>query len=229
MNKFYTYAVWIQWLIAIILAIIALGVMGFWLRMISVHFAYYLLIFLFAPVLQFTLTPLFRLLGVYYYLSPMLLVYAPSAKKYDLHNGTSFDYLFVMRKVPAGRTFQNVMLAFYLQGLLQIIEKLENEELPLTVEITGTSYFFSESTAERLGFSLQPPSWFYRFNLYINYLDLLWMYSIAKGKLASPNLKDIKAVTTTGAVLIEKKAYLESLYARLQPALNAVSGQPATE
>lgn len=185
---------------------------------------YYFLIFPFVPIFQFSLTPIFRLMELYQYLSPMLLVYGASEEKYDLHNGTSFDYVFVMRKVPPGRIFQRIMLSYYIEGLLRIIEKLESGVLPKSVEISGTSYFFSASTAERLGFSLKVPSVFYRINIYMNYLDLIWMYSLAKGRLSFPNLREIKAVKTTGAVLLEKKDYLERLNQYLESGAEEYKG-----
>lgn len=217
MNRFYTFPKWLQWTAAVLLTTIAFGMMGWWMFLNTVHPVYYLLIFFLIPVFQFTMSPLFRLLGTYHYLSPMLLVYAPSEKKYDLHNGTSFDYLFVMRSVPPGHIFQQIMLNYYIEGLLNLIRLLENGDLPPTIEITGTSYFFSDTTAKRLGFSLEPPSSFYRVNLYLNFLDLLWMYSLAKGKLVMPRLNNIRAAKTTGEFLLQKKSYLERLQSRLYP------------
>ena len=166
--------------------------------------------------MQFTLTPFFTLIGLYSYLSPMLLVYGANKKKYDLHNGTSFDYLMVMRGIKKGRPMQNKILEYYLEGLLRIVEDLEKGMLPPEVKISGTSYFFSEATARRLGFEIEKPTAFYTFNQYINYLDLLWMYSLAKGKLTFPNLKNVKAASIKGAQLVENKAYLQQLYQFLQ-------------
>ena len=146
----------------------------------------------------------------------MLLVYSPNQKKYDLHNGTSFDYLFVMRKVETGRPFQNTMLAYYVEGLLKIIEELETGKIPPGITISGTSYFFSESTAERIGFTVVPPSQFLKLNLYINFIDLTWTYSLAKGKLSFPNLRAAKGVTIQGDELLNRKDYLVGLHAYLK-------------
>lgn len=222
MNKFYTYPKWIQWTVTGLLTAMILAVMGIWLEMTASNPLNYFWFLFFIPFLQFGLTPLFRFLKFYHYLSPMLLVYAPSPQKYDLHNGTSFDYLFVMRGVPPGHTFQQVMLTYYLEGLLEVIRLLESGAVPLTVEIVGTSYFFSENTAKRLGFSLAEPSTFYKFNIYVNYLDLTWMYSLSKGKFTLPRVDNIKKATTTGAQLVERKAYILKLYERLQA---SVAGQ----
>lgn len=216
MNKFYTYSKATQWAVAIFLLLICLSIMGYWLSWITVNFLNYFAILLLVPVMQFCLAPLFTLIGLYKYVSPMLLVYGPNKTKYDLHNGTGFDYLFVMRKIKRGKPTQNKILEYYLEGLLNIIKELELGIIPETITITGTSYFFSESTAKRLGFKIIPPTSFYKLNQYINYLDLLWMYSRAKGKLAFPNLKNVKAATITGRDLLENKEFLEKRYLYLQ-------------
>ncbi|MEM7659182.1 MAG: hypothetical protein AAF399_23885 [Bacteroidota bacterium] len=171
--------------------------------------------FFMIPIVQFLQTPFMTLRGQYQYVSPMLLVFGASDAKYDLHNGTSFDYWYMMRKVPSGIKARQVMLVYYLQGLLEIIRRLEAEEVPLTLEISGTSYFFSESTAERLGFEVGKPDSGLFFNLIINYLDLLWMYSYAQGKLAFPKLSTSKKAKITGEKLLEGKASMERLYKRL--------------
>jgi hypothetical protein len=48
-----------------------------------------------------------------------------------------------------------------------------------------------------------------------NYLDLIWMYSLAQGKLAFPNLKKIKTASIKGTDLVANKAKLETLSAYL--------------
>lgn len=215
-NKFYSYPIALQWGLAILIFAFSGIVMGTWYYAALKNLLYFLLFPLIMPIFQFGFTPLFRLIGLYKYLSPMLLVYAPSQKKYDLHNGTSFDYLFVMKGIEPGRAFQNVMLCYYLEGLLQIIQELEAGDIPPEIEISGTSYFFSESTAKRLGFELVPINSFLKFNLYMNFIDLTWMYSLAKGRWTVPNFKEVKSVKTTGAELLKNKAYLLDLHAYLR-------------
>ena len=104
---------------------------------------FYLLFIVYVPIGQFTFTPLFRLLGIYTYYSPMLLGYMANDKQIDLHSGGSFDYLFVMRKFSPGLEMRNKLLMFHLEGLLNIIESIENKNIPESVNIIGKSYFFN--------------------------------------------------------------------------------------
>ncbi len=188
---------------------VALIILWMWL-MIQSNF-YFLLIFLYVPAFQFLLSPLFTLIGMYKYLSPMLLAYAPNPKKYDLHNGTSFDYLFLYQKGTRGYLWQSILLKYYLDGLLAIVQELEEEKIPESIVIRGSSYFFSERTAQKLGFELRSTGFAEKLNIIANYLDLLWMYSLSKGRLRFPRLNNVKTAQTTGANLKEKKEELLNL------------------
>ena len=76
-------------------------------------------------------------------------------------------------------------MTYHLEGLLKLIKLIENKLLE-TVNIIGTSYFFSERTLNNLGFQIEKATLFYRINLFINFIDLFWMYSLSKGKVTIP-------------------------------------------
>lgn len=198
------------------MVLLLLSIVAWWFKLCADQALLFLLIFVITPLLQFLMTPFFTLIGLYKYVSPMLLVYNGSDKKYDLHNGTSFDYLLVMRDKRKGIGFRQKMLTFYLDGLLVVIDKIENKSLVETVVVRGSSYFFSERTANRLGFKTSKTNAAEKTNLVFNYLDLLWMYSLSKGKLVFPNLNKIKTAEISGKELLANKKKLLNLKSFLQ-------------
>jgi len=178
----------------------------------SVNPCFYAAFVLYVPLSQFLYTPLFTLTGGYTYYSPMLLGYMANEKQIDLHNGTSFDYLFVLRHVKPGIDLRNMTLMYHVEGLLNLIAKIENKQISESVTIVGTSYFFNDRTLAKLGFQIEKASLFYQLNLFLNFIDLWWMYSLAKGKIAIPELWNAKKARIQGTQLCAQKATLEGLY-----------------
>jgi hypothetical protein len=146
-----------------------------------------------------------KLVGIHTYLSPMLFVNNATNKKYEIHNGTPFDYLLVMRKTRRGIRFRKQMLSYFFDGLLGIVERIEATELPESVIIQGNSYFFSAGTASKLGFDLSETSIAVRINLFVNYFDLIWMYSLSQGRISFPRIDDVKTAEITGSCLVMNK------------------------
>lgn len=215
MNDFYKQPKLLQWTVAILLLIL-----GFLPALTIIEKGhsnplFYLLLILYIPLGQFAFTPFFTLTGVYQYYSPMLLGYMANTKQIDLHSGGSFDYLMVMRKYKSGIEMRNRLLLYHVEGLLKLIQRIENNSIPPTVHIIGTSYFFNQRTLEKMGFELARPSFFYRLNLFVNFIDLFWMYSLSKGKWSIPKIWHARKASITGAQLIASKIRLEELYARM--------------
>lgn len=215
-HTFYHLPLITQWSVAIFMLLCMLTMVVYWISLVYEFPLAYFTIVLIAPFMQFLATPALTLIGVYRYLSPMLLVYLPTDQRYDLHNGTSFDYLFLMRKFRRGRAIRYQLLRYYMEGLLHIIDKIESDQLPETVVIRGSSYFFSDRSARRLGFSVRKAKFHEQINIVINYVDLTWMYSIAHGKLIFPKLNRIKTATIKGSELVQHKSQLKNILAALE-------------
>lgn len=216
MNKFYKQPKLLQWAEAILLLLL-----GFWPALFIIEKGYsqpfyYLLFLVYLPIGQFTATPFFTLVGIYKYYSPMLLGYMANDKQIDLHSGGSFDYLFVMRKYKAGIALRNALLIYHLKGLLNLIHLIESRSVPETVNIVGTSYFFNKRTLSKLGFEIVNPTLFYRLNLFVNFIDLFWMYSLSQGKLSIPKIWNAQKASIKGIKLVESKKQLEVLYDKMK-------------
>lgn len=134
-----------------------------------------------------------------------------SKKKLDLHNGTTFDYLINMKLKDKGIKARNKILAYFVEGLLKITDEIESGKIDSSLPIEGTSYFFSDSTAVRLGFRLHKPIYYYYFNFIFNFTDLFLMYSYSKGKFTIPRVFHIKRAVITASELCAQKENLQSL------------------
>jgi hypothetical protein len=216
MNDFYKQAKILQWIEAILLLLI-----GFLPALLIIEKGhsqpiFYLLFIIYVPIGQFAFTPLFTLIGVYKYYSPMLLGYMANVRQIDLHSGGSFDYLFVMRKYKAGIEMKRKLLLYHIEGLIRIIELIENKSIPETANIVGTSYFFNDRTFSNVGFEIVKPSLFYRLNLFVNFIDLIWMYSLSQGKWTMPKIWNAKKASISGTKLIESKKKIEELYDKMK-------------
>jgi len=216
MNEFYKQPKILVWIESILLMLVGLFLALLIIEKGYVQPLFYAAFILYVPVSQFLFTPIYRLTGGYTYYSPMLLGYMANDKQIDLHSGTSFDHLFVLRKFKSGIPLRNRIMMYHLEGLLNIIALIENKRIPASVNIIGTSYFFKERTLNNLGFQIEEATLFYRLNLFINFIDLFWMYSLSKGKIAIPTVWDAKKATIIGETLMTQKIKLEGLYQKLK-------------
>lgn len=184
----------------------AVGMYALWLLLLPVWM----------PVLQFATGPVMYLLGRYRYFSPMLLVENPGKTEYRIHGGTNFDYFVNLRWSERGPAAARKTLLFYLQGLVALADEVEAGRLPMHLRIVATSYVFTPRTAQRLGFTVEPPASWQVLALYSNYLNLLWKHSFAQGRIALPDLRNIRQAAITGGELLRHRARIQALSARLR-------------
>jgi hypothetical protein len=216
MNDFYNQQKVLVWIESIFFLLVGLILAFFIIERGYSQPLFYLAFIIYIPISQFLFTPIYKLTGGYTYYSPMLLGYMANDKQIDLHSGTSFDHLFLLRKYKSGIQLRNRIMMYHLEGLLKLIQLIEEKHMPASVNIIGTSYFFSERTLRNLGFQIEKATLFYRVNLFINFIDLFWMYSLSKGKLAIPTVWDAKKASTTGDTLVAQKTKFEGIYQKLK-------------
>jgi hypothetical protein len=216
MNNFYKQPKILVWIESIMMLLIGIALALLLIESGYSQPLFYLAFLLYVPISQFLFTPIYKLTGGYTYYSPMLLGYMANDKQIDLHSGTSFDYLFVLRQHPSGTALRNRILLYHLEGLLKIISLIENQHVLETVNIIGTSYFFNDRTLKNLGFQIENASLFYRINLFLNFIDLFWMYSLSQGAFAIPSVWNAKKASILGDQLVLQKTKLEGLYQKLK-------------
>ncbi|HYN44290.1 MAG TPA: hypothetical protein VE129_21115 [Thermoanaerobaculia bacterium] len=166
-------------------------------------------------VWQLSVTPFCRATGIYRYHSPMLKATVRTSRTYEVHGGTSWDWLGLFRFRDRGARAARQVMVWYLEGFLDVAARIERGEIPGSVEITGTSYFFRSDTARRLGFEIRPAGLRLRFNLLLNALDLWLTYSFTRGRLALPDLFEVKQAVIRGDELVRRKGEISRLCAAL--------------
>lgn len=163
---------------------------------------------------NFLTAPLFQLLHVYTYYSPLLLAERRRGGRLALHGGTLFDYVKHMRWADRGRTATRRVLVFYLQGLLALIAEIEEGRLSGDVVISATSFFFSARHAQRFGFTAEEKR-LQALGGVLVYPTLVLTYSYTKGHLAFPNLSHTVSAHIRGAELVAQKELITTSATRI--------------
>ena len=217
MRRLYLRSRRVQWIVA---AALFLGGIGLIVRvLLAVRFPWILAtVPLLLSTYQLSITPAFRLLGIYRYHSPMLKVTIRTSRVYEIHGGTNFDYLLNLRWRDRGPVAARRVMTLYLEGLLDIADRVDEGTLPRSILITATSYFFRGESAERLGFTILEPSLRLRLNLVLNLLDLILMYSFTRGRLAFPQILRVRQAVVRGDRLLARRASIEAMMRTLQRA-----------
>ena len=174
-----------------------------------------LFIVIIKPIVHFAIAPLLKLTGYYNYFSSMLLGVKKNSL-IELHTGTLFDYFINLHWKEKGKVAKKKLMLNYFSGLLTLINEIEKENISKQTNIIGISFIFSEKTASKMGFSLEPVPFHRQILFYIDCVDLIVMNSFANGKMSFPDLTKVKKIKTSGENLVKAKKSIESLLKKLE-------------
>lgn len=167
------------------------------------------------PLIQASFTPLLSLLGWWRYVSPLMFVEGTSATVVEIHGGTWWDYACHFRTSDAGAHVRTGVLVAYIEALLTLADLLEAGRISPDAEIRGTSYFFDERTATKLGFQIHDPSTPRLAMLWVGLIEISTKLSFARGRLSLAPVWKAKLATIGGAELVGQKPALSALHRRL--------------
>lgn len=181
------------------------------------------------PILEsFLLAPAYALAGRFTYYSPLLFA-TKSPQGIDLHVGTLYDYITQLRWIERGIQSQRHAMLLVLQGLLSICDAVAEGRLSAQNEITASSYFFSNRSVEKLGFTLNNGSFEVKLNLALVYLSLVLRLSIIRGRWCLPDLKRIRCIHTTAGELLQQRSRIAKMLAHLQSKNRVASNEQSNE
>jgi len=129
--------------------------------------------------------------------------------KYEIHFGTSWDFLKVHSITPR---YFIIQLA---HGLLKICNDIECNKLNPETKFKAYSYFLKEGTIKKIGFKWRRYNFAEYVIFFISYIEAITLKSIANKKFSLINIKNIKVLTTTGKDILDNKQFYYEFILRL--------------
>ncbi len=161
-------------------------------------------------------TPIFKLMGVYAYYSPMMFTVPFGPRTLELHVGTTWDFF-----QQANLTEQQIILHLA-KGLLGLLEAADNGVIPKTMKLRGTVYYFRTDTLRRFGFRSRRMNPIETFVFLLNWLELCLLHSIIKRRIAMVHLSSVRVVNATVEEIGRYRDHIRHLVDRLETKLGAV-------
>lgn len=214
-RSFYSYPKLIQWIISVLVGILAITLSTIFLITLFFPFNFLLIPFV-KSATHFSLVPLLRLCGFLNYHSPLFLTVKYKNNFWEIHNGTTFDYVLNMKWAYRGGRAKHITIKNYFEGLLNLINDLKKRNNPKDIELVGTSYFIGRNTIRKIGFSEEDVTPIKRVLFIIDYINLMLMYSFSKGKISFPNILKLRKVKIKGDRLIKAEDKIREYFSMLR-------------
>lgn len=178
----------------------------------SVQFPFsILLLIIIKPLFNYAFTPILKKFGRLRYCSPLFMYMAKGRNRYEIHNGTIYDFIKEGGFIEEGGKFKRKNMLYYILGLKEIIRLAEQGKLPAGSLFYGYTYYLSANTIRKLGLKCENAGVIRLILFYFDYVNLLIQFSLVNGKLTFPNPGNLRKITFTGEMLIQSKLQIEKI------------------
>jgi hypothetical protein len=171
----------IKWFLAVI-SLLSLAMVYIEMAIVIWNNLLFLWLLIFgSPLFYFFTTPFFTLIGKYQYYSDVMFGYR-TKNEIEIHLGTSFDYVFtVFPNWIKGKPIRNQIKKNFITGNLELIKKIENEEIENNIILSTTSHLINKKTFEVFKTEAVKMNLLQKIDYYWYTIDLLWMYVFSVG------------------------------------------------
>jgi hypothetical protein len=203
---------------------IKLGLLALFIILMGFYLGYILkftvLGFIFVYLTLISVAPFFDVPGLVkkgrlFYLSSSLLAEKVSESKLKLHSATLFDIYFNPKLKATKYNKKAFIIKDQITGILNLIELYENGKIN-NVNLSFTTYFLNETTAQKMGFKQTKLNLSEKLLLFANFFNVFLFYCLAVGKVKMPKLSATKTYTSSLKQLKSKKESLILLQAKLE-------------
>lgn len=156
-------------------------------------------------IIRLITTPLCRKVGLYKYYSPMFMIIPLPGNLYDIHLGTSWDFIKIKNN--------NSQKIFYhmLEGILNVADAIEKKEIKSNAKFRGNTFYLKEDSLIKYGFKSRKMNYFESFFFVLNYIELCILYSISRKRITVIPLSNVRIVEFTGEEILQSKTKLQRL------------------
>lgn len=182
--------------------------------MLTIFLYIFAIIFLWRFI-RFITTPFLKWLGFYRYHSPLFMTVKVAPKLYELHLGTSWDFIFSPRINPSSLKIS------VLHGLLILCDKIEKGEFPKDVTLKGNPYFLKTSSLSRFGFKERKLNWFEYFMTLLSFPESTILLSISRREFKFANINNNRIVYVNSSELLANKPLISLLHDKMMHLSNS--------
>lgn len=159
-------------------------------------------------LLRWATTPLLRRIGFYRYYAPLFFIQPFGRNRVELHLGTTWDLMWVEKLSP------QTIISSLVMGISGVVGDVKRKRLSPSIRVRATTYFLSESTLQRFGFTVRRPNPLEYIAFLGNYLELCVLRSVVSGRVQLVDLRRVRMAETTLGALVERETMVVPLLMR---------------
>lgn len=159
-------------------------------------------------LLRWITTPLLRYMGFYRYYAPLFFIQPFGNNRVELHLGTTWDLMKAQRLTP------QAIMSSLVMGISGLVADAKRGRLQPALKVRATTYFLSESTLQRFGFSVRRPNILEYLAFIGNYAEVCLLRSIVAGRPQLIDLRRVRMAETTVQTLVERETLVGPLMLR---------------